>query len=535
MHVLDGLCVFLALGLAATLVFTLTGMGLPLPGSVRWGMLVVWAAWLLGALVYLVFMRLLRNPTDEQIALLIEAAHPELHNEVINAIRLAQESPDRGGPFVRAAIRESDRKASRLDAKDIVRWRRVRRHAFALGFLAVAWLALLAGFRARTLNALSRMVMPDANLARIGGIAIGEVIPGGVTVIVGDNLVVEAAVDAADGSAPSVRVQHFEADGPLREEKMQPVGEGVFRCELLDIKAPRTYRVAADGSRSRDYHISVADRPLVSKIAVEYRYPGYTGLEPRRDEECAGTVRALKGSSATLEIVSNKSLNAAALNLGMDRRMTLRLEPGHTTATMKQPLLINADLSGQIEIEDEDGCRNSRPIRVVADRDHPPIVKIVAPGADRSLAAGGSLPLAVRGSDDFGVVRAELVEKRVSPTSGEAAEPTVIHEWTDFADARNVALHWTWRLDEKLYRNGEIVRYFVRMVDANDVDGPGIGASAEFVVRVEDVAALQKERQERYRSWQADLEKLLTQQKELRRAAEALETETESEKPDAPQ
>jgi len=522
-HVIAGICAFLAWGSAVTLALVLAAVWFPLPAWVRWGMLAAWAVWLLVSGVQLIFVRLIWNPTDEEIALLVEDAYPAMHNEIINAVRFLEESPAPKQAFIRAAIRESDRQAAQLDAGRVVSWHDTRRNATAFAVVLLAWVVMMIGFRPRTLNAMSRIVRPAANLAQVGRVRILEVIPGDVAVVAGDSLVVEAVLDAG-GDAPAMRVQHFVKGGPVHEQKMRRVDESRFRCELLDIKTPRTYRVAAGRSRSRNFHIRVTARPLVSKVAVQYLYPDYTGLAPKTEEDCAGIVRAVKGSSAELRIVSNKPLKSAVLDLGQDNRSSMWLEPGRTTATTRSALKITENISGRIEIEDEDHCRNARPLRIVAQRDHPPKVKIVAPASDRTLAVGESLEIEVRGSDDFGVTRAELIEKRLAASSGNLGEPTVVHQWAGLGGARNVACRWTWQFERRSYRNGETVRYFVRMQDANDVDGPGRGTSAEFVVRLEDVATRRKERERDYRHWQTELEKLLREQEDVRRESDGLKS-----------
>jgi len=515
-RILEGLATFFAVVFATTFALVLAALWLPLPAGVRWGLRAAWLAWLVLSVALLVFRRLFENPTEEQVALLVEGARPELHNEIINAVRLARDSFGQSRPFVKAAFRESGRKAARLNTRGIVSWRGFRRRTLTLGVLLLVCAAFVFGYPSRSVNALARLAFPRANLPKVGNVKIVEVVPGDVTVVAGENLDIAAVLEQTSDAEPAVRLQHFVADGPVHAEEMQPAGGNRFRCVLLDIRAPRTYRVAAGDSRSRDYRIDVTERPLVKRIAAAYRYPAYTGLAPDRVEDCGGVVRAVKGSTATLTITANKRLTSAAITLGDDRSVPLSLEPGRTTAVTRQAVEITDNASGQIEIEDEHRCRNSRPLRVIAVEDTAPRVKITAPGADCVLGVGESLQLAIRGNDDYGIVKAELIEKRVSPASGKVGEPEVVRTWNRFSDTKNVAIHWRWRFEKNSYRNGEIVRYFVRMVDGNDVGRSGVGTSAEFLVRLEDAAARQKERERKYGNWQAELEKVLKEQKELR-------------------
>jgi len=533
-HALSGLCAFFSLALGLGLVSVLAAMCLPLSITVRWGLLILSGAWLVGSGIYLVFLRLLHSPSDEHVALMIERVHPDLHNELINAVRFAEQSRDAKERYVDEAIRESDHKVAELSMRGVVSWRPFRRNAIVLIVIAIIWAVLLGGFRLRALNAMSRIVRPGANLSKVGKVRIVDVIPGDATVIAGENITVEAVLANATDSV-SAYVQHRVEKGRRHEEKMQPLGENRYRCELLDIKTPRTYRVAAGGSRSREFTIRLTERPVISRIGVEYHFPDYTRMESVSVDDCAGTIQALKGSTAFLTATSNKRLSSAHISLAGEERTALRLKPGRTEAVTQKPLQIINSAPGEIQIEDEDSCRNSRPINIVAESDQRPIVKIISPGVDTSLAVGGVLEIAIRGSDDFGVVRAEILEKRVNAQTAETAAPKVIQAWTYFSDATNVALHWQWDFKKEAYRNGDVVRYFVRMVDANDVDGPGVGVSAEFVVRIEDAAARQEEREEEYRSWQADLERLLEEQKKLRRETRQLRDEEDPEETEDPE
>lgn len=521
-RILGGLAVFLSAGLGSALAFVLGAMWFPMSVGLRWGIRTAWLAWLVVSVVLFVCKRVLQSPADEEVAVLVEDAHPELHNEIINVVRLARKPSARGGAFVRAAIRESGRTASSLGTRGVVSWRRCGRRAAVAVVLLFGWAALLSSYPARSTNAVARLAFPRANLPKVGNIRIVQVTPGDTTVVAGENLAVEAVVEGTSRGKQAVQVQHFVRGGAVNEETMQPSSGNRFVCVLLDIKAPRTYRVAAGDSRSRDFQINVTVRPMVKRISAAYRYPAYTRLEPSGTEDCGGVLRAVKGSRAMVTITANKRLRSATLDLGSDPLLPLALEPGRTTAVTRRALEITASVSGKIEIEDEFGCRNSRPLQVIAVPDQPPRATVSAPGTDRVLAVGESLQLALQGNDDYGIVRAELVERRTDPASGKPREPRVVKSWNSFSNPRNVAIHWKWTFEKKTYKNGEIVRYFVRMVDGNDVGKPGVGTSAEFLVRLEDLAARQKQRDQKYSNWQGELEKVLKEQKELRQSAEKL-------------
>ena len=529
-RILSGMTSFLSALLAAALLVVLVTMWLPLPPAARWSLRTAWIAAVGICAILFVFKRLLENPTDEDVALLIERARPDLHNELINAVRLAREPGMQSPPFVSAAIRESGRLASSMNTKKAVSWRVFRRRFLWLVAILALWAGLAFAFPARCTNAFSRLVRPNANLARVGSVRILEVTPGDATVIAGENVEIRARIEVSAGAEPTLVVRHAVENGPVHEEKMTAVGDGTYACVLLDLNAKRTYRVAAGDSLSRQFTIAVTERPIVTKISVKYWFPKYTAAEPTAVDDCGGVLRAVKGTLAEVRIAANKRLAAAAyIGRGEDKPRAFRLDPGREAGRMGEDLTITENAEGRIEITDEFGCRNARPVHIVAADDTAPKVRIASPASDRVLGVGETLELAIRGSDDFGVAKAELVERRLDPAASTLSEPVVVQSWTAFNDPRNVAIHWNWPFDEDSYRNGEIVRYYVRMTDGNDITGPGVGASGEFLVRLEDAAAKRKDMEKKYNTWQADLEKILKDQKELRRSTAAPDDRTEPE------
>src|SRR5690606_7827090 len=60
---------------------------------------------------------------------------------------------------------------------------------------------------------------------------------------------------------------------------------GAFTSRLFDLTEPTQYYVEASGVRSPTYRLRVSDLPAVQKVAIELRFPSYTGLESEREED----------------------------------------------------------------------------------------------------------------------------------------------------------------------------------------------------------------------------------------------------------
>jgi len=519
-RVLGGLSLCFSVVLGVAIAAVTLAMFLPLSPAMRWGLRALFVASAFISIALFVIKRIVENPTDEDIALLIETAHPQLNNELINAIRFS-ESPQKQSPvFLRAAIKESARKAIDLDTSRVVSWRACRKRAWSLLCVLLLWAVLAIIFPARCANAIARLIHPSGNIAQVGNAKILEVAPGNVTVVAGENLDITVKVEFLLNATSEIILQHAITDGPRREESMTPIGENVYRCTLLDIESSRTYRVAVGGSLSQKFTIDVTERPIVQSIGADYIFPSYTKTEPLSVADCGGIVRAVKGTQVGLRFTANKRLLKANFAGATDGKSSaFFLQPGKVSGVLRNAIQISQNGSGYIKIEDEFDCHNSRVVQVIAVADGLPKVKIESPGSDRTLSAGDTLELVIRGSDDFGILKAELIERRINPATGIVTEPKSIKMWTKFSDAKTCAINWRWKFAEDVYNNGEIVRYFVKMTDGNDVTEPGVGVSGEFVVRLEDVSAQKKARAKKYSSWQADLEKVLKEQRELRRVS----------------
>src|SRR5207245_8913923 len=74
-----------------------------------------------------------------------------------------------------------------------------------------------------------------------------------------------------------------------------------FEGLLVDVAKTRGYRVESNGVLSPGFTMTVVDLPTVGLLALEYRFPAYTGLQPRTIDP-GGDVAAIKGTEVLLKI-----------------------------------------------------------------------------------------------------------------------------------------------------------------------------------------------------------------------------------------
>ena len=122
-----------------------------------------------------------------------------------------------------------------------------------------------------------------------------------------------------------------------------------FEGMMFRLDKDTEYYVRSNGVDSTHYTLKVVDLPTVQKLDVEYRYPAYTNLPPRIEEN-GGDVVALRGTEVLLRIVPTmktsggqilfKDAGAAPLAVQADGTLTgsFKLqEPGFYRIELDRP------------------------------------------------------------------------------------------------------------------------------------------------------------------------------------------------------
>ncbi len=90
---------------------------------------------------------------------------------------------------------------------------------------------------------------------------------------------------------------------------------GSYEGMLFDLAEPLDYVIEAAGVRSASHKLNVVELPYAKKIDLEYTYPSYTGLEPRKIED-GGDIAVLKGTDVKLTITPTMASKGGQVVLG---------------------------------------------------------------------------------------------------------------------------------------------------------------------------------------------------------------------------
>lgn len=423
----------------------------------------------------------------------------------------------------------------------IVSGRRVTRYSGVTAFLALVLVVVLVLFPGRMRNAFARIARPGRHIPKVGRVVITDVAPSEDTILVsGDPLHVKATIERT--ALPDVAgAFHYLFEGG-KPKSLRMHGDETrerFEAVLRDVRVPLSYYLDIGGTETRLFRVTIVEKPTVTSIWRRYHYPPYTREPEREEDDGDGTISVLEGTVVELKVRTNKPVVRASLTRRHGEEETvedLQIGLGGRALALPRSFRVTADGEYAVRLTDEYGNENTdRATRVIrCQSDAPPKVTLAQPGRDVVTPPGSAVDVVVRGTDRYGITRAQLVAWR----QGAEDKPWVLKEWPPpspgaGAPARaqpgaiatgpglgtSVSLHFKWELDPAKHKHGNVLRYKAIMWDNNSVSksGPGRGESAEFQLRIEDAKASREKTREKYQDWRIKLQQLLDEQKTLRK------------------
>jgi len=428
-----------------------------------------------GTLGYAFLARpLLRRVSDEQVALYLEEHEPSLEAAIISAVEAERAGLSAQSPaLVRQLVASAVQKCRSIEDGRRVERDPFRRYSGALGgVVALAALIFLLG-PAYMRHALSALLVISRSVEAAAPYRI-EVTPGHSTVPRGADQPISARLIGFQSDQAVLMIRKSQAAAFERVPLIR--SEDKYDGTLFDVAAPIDYFVEALGVRSPVYTIKVADMPYVQKLELEYRFPAYTGLPPRKIED-GGDIAVLRGTEIRVRAVT--TMAAAGGGVVIDDKVQVPLAvqgDGALTGSF------TADHDGfyRIDLEAAGGPRvpGSPKYSIDVLADQPPTVSFSKPGRDTAASPIEEVFLEAKAEDDYGVKTLELVysvngaaEKTVKLFDGSSRLTTVSAGHTIYLEELNV-------------KPGDSVSYYARVGDNDSVGGSQKALSDMYFVRV---------------------------------------------------
>lgn len=223
-------------------------------------------------------------------------------------------------------------------------------------------------------------------------------------------------------------------------------------------------------------------RQMLADIAVEVRYPAYTGLAPLKVLGGDGTVTAMPGSQVGISARSLESIDEARLEL---------FDPNAPTGEDSNPVLVlPATVSGSRVVSAEFTVSTAGRYRFLLDDepsrfypveitpDEYPAVSMPTPAGDEEVRPDDRIAVLWEASDDFGLSKVELVAE----LGAGSAERRVLFEPEDPAPVRG-SEHLL-DLSALDLAHIEQVTLYVEATDNDTVNGPKSARSGQVVLQL---------------------------------------------------
>ena len=477
---LGGLVLALGIGMAAD-------WFLDLPWAVR---LLLFLGYLAGAghvIWHRILIPFLRQPDDDDIALLVERGNSPFGTRLIAALQLTRPGALQSGEapaLVRALVSETERLAEPVDFTAVICTRQLRR--------LVGWAVVIIGIGGVVFwkgEEVSRDLLSRAFLSREVEVPrktrIGQT-SGDIRIARGDNVNLFAL---AKGVVPeraklvlkftSGRTQEFLLDG-------SQTNRAHFAQAMENVQDTFDYTFHIGDGKSRSARVEAVERPGIAKLDATQIYPEYTGLGTVR--RSLGDLTLLVGSKLNLTLTPTKevakgavlvtsSTNAAPITL------PLLVNPKNAREVQVSIPITSEALTGfSIHLEDKYGFRSKDDavyrLEVLPDR--APVVRITYPERKEDLITQrATVLIGFEAVDDFAVKQLFL---RYTVDGGEEGGI----ELTLDAPARSLRRRYDWKVGALNPKppEGATLEYWIEARDNNNVTGPGIGTSEHFTAKV---------------------------------------------------
>ena len=375
-------------------------------------------------LVRFVAWPLLRRVSDERVALYLEEHEPTLQSGVLAAVEAVGRRP-RGTPGasgsrgvagrveLQAAVVERAAEACRrIDYGKQIERSSIRRFAGALAGLVLVTAALAALGPGFLRHGATALFLPGRPAEAVNPYRV-SVAPGDTTIARNSDLRISAVLHGF--SADDVVLYTMEEDeNGFAALPMIADASGAFDGLLLNVARSTRYYVESSGVRSATFTVGVADLPAVDGLAMEYHFPAYTGLAPRRFE-VGGDVAALAGTRVELSVRATLPSPGALLVLDTGDTLAMRpapsAPPGPADADARPGSVFEGAFTvGRagfygIRLQTADGAwvAGAPDYRIDVLADQGPAVSFAKPGRDTQVSAIEEVFVEVRAEDDIGV------------------------------------------------------------------------------------------------------------------------------------
>ncbi len=378
-----------------------------MPEALRWSLS---AAGYLGTALVVWFgclRALLRSPSPQELARMLEKIRPELREDLISAVELAENKNDWqwDSPIFRKLLQDDvAKRVGNLEVNQLLPRKLISRWLYlAVGVVAVcAALLLIPELHYNQLMA--RALAPMANVDRVSSIKIKILEPGQTEGPAprGDNL--QFAVQISGPEPDKVYLETFLPDGSKERVSMNLENERRYRTTIAVETDVLEYRIRAGDAITRKFAIHTHARPHIVTFEKTFHFPAYSRLPDRKVKEENGDLTALEGSQVELLLHVDQQVKEGEMKLEVaGRQSSIPLQPAGPGLVMARVPIQAAGTYSVRLVAAETGFENkfSPQYEIRPQPDLIPSVRLDTPAADVIVQADEVINLQGMAKDDL--------------------------------------------------------------------------------------------------------------------------------------
>lgn len=506
----------------------------------------VMLALLLSAIAYVAYRRLFKplaaTISDDALALEVERQNPQLNQSVISALQFSRmDDLDKRGyspAMVRQTVQRGATASADLNFSAILDDREFRQNAFLLLFAAGILTAVAVGsfmhpmlkIWANRNLLLGDMVWPQQTYLKIERADNGKVVfPRGE-----DWTQVVSVTEDSERIPENVYIDFRRARGrstqtmKKRESVSLPKTQAEFEAVFASVIEPFEFRARGGDAYTPWVTVELVEQPAINDLQLEVEPPKYTKLPRQPLPAGRGPYFILKGSTLRLSGTANKELVRAEIRHdGKSRKLDVQ---SGTKVTGELPPAEIAATQYMIDLEDTLKLTSRRPttfgLRIRADRE--PRVRVRLIGVSGMVVPKARIPFTCRVSDDFGItdLNVQFQWRGDDPMRPEGKGDFQFESIKKELGQPELALDDVLELESHNIPTGSGLTFHFASLDNDDVSGPNVGRSSDFLLRVVTEEELRTDLLRREKEQRQEFERLLKGEEDLLTDGRALEAAT---------
>jgi hypothetical protein len=490
-----------------------------------------------GVIVWRIYRRLVRplsaKMSDDALALSVEAGNKQLGQSLISALQFSRMENVEGRGMSKVLVQETVRRgaaaAENVPFGNVLDGQEFRLNAVLL-VIALAIFGLI-GYGIASTETLS--IWFNRNIALGNGtwpqktyLVIERMNEDGTVVFPrGEDWTQTVSVTDESEIIPDAVYLDFRRARGRAPATMKKTSERQFEATFASVIEPFEFRARGGDAVTDWVRVELVEQPAVEKLQLVVTPPKYTGGQPEELPAGKGPYYVLKGSSLKISGTPNKPLVRAELRVE-GNRLPLKL----TGNTQFEGTISPADLiPGQytIELEDQLGLTGRRPttfgLRTRTDRE--PRVRVKLIGVGGMVVQKARVPFTCRVTDDFGITGAEIAYrwKGDDMTQPDGEGKLAFESIKDLFGQPELSFEEVIELEPLKIPTGTGLSFRFEAADNDDISGPNVGKSSEFLVRVVTEEELRTDLLRREKEQRQEFERLIKNQEDLLTDSRALE------------